>query len=872
MRMMKTTLLVCCLCLCHTAIAQDRTQRPLPFPEKNLPGTSAQRELLRQLRSFLDQKQKTNEQPAPTSPDKNASGEQPAGESGLDPSQLGQLGEALQKLKDQLPPGMVPPNLGDIPPEKLQKALSSPETQQRMRKLLEQFQRDGLLPPSGDGGNQPPLPVPPRPDEPTSPEVQPSQPDDEPSLPQMPSDSKNGDNKNGDLETTPNRPNIDDERTAEPGGAPPKKDDQSQGEHPGKVPQSPRTGEQLSEREAQTDPGNGRTDDSDMSDVQNGDLEPKAPEVPMQSLKALEDFLQELSRSANDDSSDSGTAPGESGSGNANSSSPSSDVPNPRQPLRRRDPSGNSPRTIPQPSQPGNGQDAQPDPMESNPPRENGPPGELNSNDSVRNPNAQNPKVDPSAPQSQNGVGADPSGDSDLSQPSDRNEQSQKAMETLQQLLQNEALRRHAEQMLDGNQSPDGSPNNLAPSNSQTNPSGSPPVPGPLNQPRSSADRNQRNGTNIPGQNSDSGSGPGGNRSGNRNGPDTNSPDSPNQQSIEEFLREQMKKMQSQPQPQDSPRQPSPLSPRPNEPRPFDKNAPNGHPANPQGSSPQTPQESQSGVPQKPPIDIAEEVNRRGLKDTLKKIWDNAKEESRREKEAPARSDVAESGSGVDLNEIPADRLLKMLDNFSDDLEKLAKESERSERSERPGRITLEPPRRAPEPPSALSELRKSASEWLSDAVPTKPSPNSGLRSEPVGLSMPSLSAEFDTTPALILAVLLGLAGLALLAGKVARNRAAGNSDAALAALGPPLTPEQIHDRSDVVRAFHQVALKGGHAVEDWWNHRDAALSLAASAPQKESAVSNLVDVYEHARYLPEDVPLTPDKIESARAAVRSLS
>jgi hypothetical protein len=314
------------------------------------------------------------------------------------------------------------------------------------------------------------------------------------------------------------------------------------------------------------------------------------------------------------------------------------------------------------------------------------------------------------------------------------------------------------------------------------------------------------------------------------------------------------------------------LSPRPDEPRPSDRNAQEGNPANRPGPSGRSPQDSQPNAPQKPPINIAEEVNRRGLKDTLKKIWDNAREESRREKNAPSGSDVAEAGNGVDLNEVPADRLLKMLDNFSDDLEKLAKDSERSDRSERPGRIMPEPPRRAPEPPSALSELRKSASEWLSDAVPTKPSQNRGLRSEPVGLSMPSLSAEFDTTPALILAVLLGLAGLALLAGRVARSRAAGNSEAALAALGPPLTPEQIHDRSDVVRAFHQVALKGGHAVEDWWNHRDAALSLAASAPQKESAVSNLASVYEHARYLPEDVPLTPDKIESARAAVRSLS
>lgn len=861
MRMMRISLLVCCLCClcsCVSGYAQDRTQRPLPFPDKNIPGTSAQRELLRQLRAFLDQKQQTEEGPVPASPDENSPGNNSPGNSGLDPSQLGQLGEALQKLKDQLPPGVVPPNLGEIPPEKLQKALSSPEAQQRMRKLLEQFQRDGLLPPSGAGINQPPLPVPPGPNEQNSPDDQPSSNgDDAPSLPDK--DQNRGRDIEGETERRPERRKRDDDSASEPNDEPRNQDSQP-----------------ISEQPDQSDRGNGKTDDADMRDVQDGDLKQQPPKVPIQSLKALEDFLQELSRSANGDRAESNGAPvgspSQSGNGNPSSpsapSSPSGNVPNPRQPLRRRDPSAN-PAPLPRPMQPDPSQEPslgpQPDPGNGNRPVGNAPPNELNRN--PRSPNA-----DPSIPQpGQNEAGTDPSGNSPSTQQTDRVEQSQKAMETLQQLLQNEALRRQAEQMLNGEQPSPGAP--VDPSNPLRNRDGSRQDPGQPNQPRSPSQRNPGNGENVPGRNSDASQGPDASRSASRNdGSGTNPSNGPGEQSIEEFLREQMKKIQSQPQPPSSSQPTSPLSPRPDEPRPSDRNAQNGNPANRPGASVRSPQDSQSNAPQKPPIDIAEEVNRRGLKDTLKKIWDNAKEESRREKDAASGRDVAEAGSGVDLNEVPADRLLKMLDNFSEDLEKLAKESERSDRSERPGRVMPEPPRRAPEPPSALSELRKSASEWLSDAVPTKPSQDGGLRSEPVGLSMPSLSAEFDTTPALILAVLLGLAGLALFAGKIARNRAAGNSDAALAALGPPLTPEQIHDRSDVVRAFHQVALKGGHAVEDWWNHRDAALSLAASAPQKESAVSNLASVYEHARYLPEDVPLTPDKIESARAAVRSLS
>lgn len=878
MRGMTILLLVGCLMTGGAASAQDKSQRPLPFPDRNAPGTTAQRELLRQLRAFLDQQQKQTEESAQQQPVPSQPRNTPPDDSQLDPSQLGQLGDALQKLKDQLPPGMIPPGLGNMPADKLQKSLNNPETQQRMRKLLEQFQRDGLLPPSANSTEQPPLPVPPGSNDPSEPE--PGTQNDPAIGGDKPKQSGSNSQKTPDGQDPSRSPTQDRQPSDGDSANPPLKDGDNSPE-PGENdrPNSPSMpGENNSDTPSPIEPNrNGQPqplDDHSRETTPGGSSpneneQPQVPKVPISSLRALEDFLEQLSRSANEEEISGETSPGSESPGSDSSrsdspgitppqgiqnpsdprlNSPGSSQPNPRQPLRRRDPARPN---------------ADPRQQSSNNPATNPPAGsEPPQNPPIRNqpsPGTNPPNV-PLQPMDSNS-GSDVPNDG---QPS-REEQSQKAIENLQQLLQNESLRRQAEQMLNGEQ-PQGSPA----LNPFLNPRGSQPVPGqkepqsPNNQPRSSRPGSE------PNRNDGQGTSP-------SSRPNQQSPD---QKSVEDFIREQMKKIQSQPGMQDPAPRPSGNAHQPSpSPRTRDGSSNSGGQipdpnAQRNQSAQTTPATNQDPKPQTPPIDIAEEVNRRGLKNTLKKIWENAKEQSRNaDSTVPgAQNGAAGTGNGIDLNDVPADRLLKMLDNFSDDLEKLAKESEQNPRADRSGRVMPQPPRQAPEPPSALSELRKSASEWLSDAMPTKPSQNSGPRSTPTGMSMPSLSANFDMTPVIILATLLGLAGIALIAGRFVKNRAAADADAALAALGPPLTPDQIHNRSDVVRAFHQVALKGGHAVENWWNHRDAATSLASASPQNQTAVATLAEAYEHARYLPDDIPLPNEKIESARAAVRSLS
>ena len=120
---------------------QDQTQRPLPLPDRAASVPAASRQLLQKLRQTIEQQQRT---PVP-------------------PAALDQLGNALKQLQDQLPPDVVPPGLQGLSPQSLQKSLQQPETQQKLKDMLQQFRQDGLLPPVPPEGAPPNPAVPPQP-------------------------------------------------------------------------------------------------------------------------------------------------------------------------------------------------------------------------------------------------------------------------------------------------------------------------------------------------------------------------------------------------------------------------------------------------------------------------------------------------------------------------------------------------------------------------------------------------------------------------------------------------------------------------------------------------------------------------------------
>jgi hypothetical protein len=74
------------------------------------------------------------------------------------------------------------------------------------------------------------------------------------------------------------------------------------------------------------------------------------------------------------------------------------------------------------------------------------------------------------------------------------------------------------------------------------------------------------------------------------------------------------------------------------------------------------------------------------------------------------------------------------------------------------------------------------------------------------------------------------------------------------------------------VRAFHRFVLRRAQPVANWWTHRYAASRLTETSPQLRSVISDLANVYEHARYLPPEVALTSDEIDRVQAALKQCA
>jgi len=88
---------------------------------------------------------------------------------------------------------------------------------------------------------------------------------------------------------------------------------------------------------------------------------------------------------------------------------------------------------------------------------------------------------------------------------------------------------------------------------------------------------------------------------------------------------------------------------------------------------------------------------------------------------------------------------------------------------------------------------------------------------------------------------------------------------------GPTLTQQQIQQiraRKDVVRAFHELARRTPEVEADWWPHHRAAVAMCSAKENRMDAIATLARVYEQARYLPDDVPLSSNDLDEARTAL----
>jgi hypothetical protein len=85
-----------------------------------------------------------------------------------------------------------------------------------------------------------------------------------------------------------------------------------------------------------------------------------------------------------------------------------------------------------------------------------------------------------------------------------------------------------------------------------------------------------------------------------------------------------------------------------------------------------------------------------------------------------------------------------------------------------------------------------------------------------------------------------------------------------------PLAIQLVRTREDLVRAFDRLALTCCSAVKPWWNHRQVERELVRSA--NAAKVTELVQVYEQARYQSEHEPLSELQLANARTLLQECS
>ncbi len=768
------------LCSTDTAEAQSvsgdlGSQRILPLPQGKLSDVQTQMQLLQKLRSIVA---------APEDSPK------------IDDKQLEQLQQALNKLQEQLPPGVMPPDLNSIPKEQLDEAMANPAMQQNLKKLLEQFSKDGLLPKNdSDTSNSPLPPVPRRRGQ------SPTQPQEQASPPTKPADQswellKDAMKKLSEIAQGKKNKSPQNEDGS------PRVDASEDG-----ADALPRTSPKRGggdERQPRTEQPRTEQPDTEQPDTEQPDTEQPRTEQP--DTDRNEADLNEVERGAGD--------PGDEEAGNRETQQPSLQA---FQDLLERF------KDSQRKQQPSDDGTDSPDPDETRLPEVRpgmrSPRSEDNGSapapDALKRVNRRPDRATPVEPPVRFGPRTSEQGEvfPPAEMPSGRNPQSPPA--------DRDGLDQSAERQ---------------------------------------------------GQKSS------GNGSSEKSMP-----------SVSEFLQEQLRRGFPAPGAKEGTpdSKTSGSNARPQSSMPRDSG---GNDSEPTGSPDASPETNQSK------IDIQRELQKRGLRGTLDQLIQNAREETKArqfaEKQAEQQSKLDSLAGQTDRNEgssgknpmqpentaspsgrngTPGDAglqksLTDLLSGMDDQMEELingAKFKERSGESRRP----RDSSRQQSHTDSSTHTWSDAASNFLSDLSKAPPAPTSPRASSGGGTSV---SGDTQLPLESFLMIGLGLLGMVAVAVFVMRRPllqlvsvATGVADSQRV-----YQPSDIRSREDVISAFHALALNPHKLVESWWTHRAAATQLAAESPQQGSAVQTLAEIYEQARYLPDDVELPAAKIQSARTAL----
>lgn len=243
--------------------------------------------------------------------------------------------------------------------------------------------------------------------------------------------------------------------------------------------------------------------------------------------------------------------------------------------------------------------------------------------------------------------------------------------------------------------------------------------------------------------------------------------------------------------------------------------------------------------------------SKKTLRQKLAEIAKLARSESDREELSGAPSD---SRAGDSLQSAFVDALAEATKGLAEQVDEIVTDDRFSRRDR--GQRSSRRERRGPL--GQLAGLGNRANEWFVDSVEPE-APSTSIMSN--GLTGPANGGS-GFSPGL-------LAGLFIVCGVafwlLQKKRVEAQSQNAYSTLGP--APKNLKNRQDIVQAFHDLAARCPAVMADWWTHDRAAQALATSSPDVDEELRQLAQLYEQARYLPEESALTDEQLAAAKAA-----
>ncbi|MFN9721555.1 MAG: hypothetical protein ACK58L_22895 [Planctomycetota bacterium] len=884
-------------------LAQDAdTQRPLPLPTNDLPDFTQQLELLRKLQSVIrSREQQQSSQPASPRPESPSSKTHSldSSPSKEDASQRSQLQNALKNLAGRLPPDFVPPSLDQIPKEDLRKAMENPAVRKTVQEMLRQFAKDGVIPPQTPSQQSDSAPTPLPPDENSSskgPEPRAAAEPQERSASREPvaprdhgnaaadSSSEAGQMPPGsDLPSTDSGSKVANGQT---GTVPPSSlrsledlmnrlaSEASSGDSNAAGGKAPDQSGENNRSSAGVDPRS-----SSATNRRNGPMRrrdpganrgPQSQSTPPTNRRDVNQSRQNLSTNGANDQVNSPD-------NRQSSAETTSEQPTPDE--TGKTPGGESPPEN-RPQTQRRALEALQEIMEEmeqeeaessakstvdREPHENAETrGELFESQSDSSGRRMDVK-----PADNNGTSSEESSVNGRKELQRDDLSSMAEMPSVQQFLKDEIERMRASSQ------DDESTQNPAERRSRN---------GRENRSAGSTDRPSIDPASEPIQSNDT------NRSKSTNPsmlPDSDPTDGLPSQSRTRPI----------PSAEQQSRRDAEMSAGQSTVRPDIS------PAENQTASGQGPGSARSSAV--PPINsrsaenIRRELEQRGVMETLKKTWEKSVQESRerrqqelqqnqtqpkaslsteREQSSPVEdrisdlnrqlNEVAKSlGQNPNSEKAVADVVERIARDMSEQQRSQARRDDRTTASNSTmmERLNSEFPGK-----SMLRSIRDTVSDALTETVsPPAAAPRS---SPPLGSDKLFGSAGNDTldfAPILFLAGTLAIIAMLFYGLRAVRYRQ--SPEISLAGIVQNIRPSELSTRADIVRAFHEMAVRTARSAQLWWTHRKVQHVLKTVAPEKQEAVSTLVETYEQARYLPQDVELTADQIQSARSALEQL-